>query len=360
MKRTILILWFSFTATGIHAADRIILRDLTIISDRTVESMSLDGVKLDKGTMIGWDEIESGRLDGGRQELFDKYVANVGQHLFRIRQRLERGDYRSLTPSAEAVAKYYRGRNTPTGYMVMQALMWGRMAEGQRAAAVAPYLHCFEYLRTAQAEAVPPPGDRRLKYDPATGMCDELPPVWFDTEAAKAALPEVAAAISGIKQPRPGATRIYYASLALAAGDAAAADKALAGLANENPRLAQLELLLKVQREVADGAPAAATEQLMAQSDVLDPANRQLAQYWLGMAKVSREDASAQREGVLDLLHLPALYGEQSPALAAAGLYQAMQSLEALDDLRGSIALRSELLTKYGQTWHGQRVANEK
>ena len=338
-----------------RAADRIVLRDLTIISDRTVQAMSMDGVQLDNGQVIGWGEIETGRLGGGRQELFDKYVKNVGVHLFRIRQRLENGDYRSLTPSAEAIERFYRGRNSAAGYMVMQALMWGRMAEGKRAAAVAPYLHCYAYLRGAGAEAVPPPGERRLQYDAATGMCEELPPIWFDTDQAKTALPEVAAAISKIQEPRPPATRIYYGSLAIAAGDMAAADRALKGLAANNPRISQLQLILNAQREIIAGSPAVNTDRL-ADSATLLPSNRPLAKYWLGMAKVADDDVVQQREGVLDLLHLPAVYGDLSPALAAAGLYQAMQTLQALGDLRGSIALRGELLSKYGQTYHAEQL----
>jgi len=359
LKTCVIVLIALACAQRAMAADRIVLRDLTIINDRTVKAMSLDGVQLDNGKVIGWDEIETGKLTGDRQELFDKYLKNVGVHLFRIRQRLENGDYRSLAPSAEAIAKYYRGRNSATGYMVMQALMWGRMAQGRQAAAVAPYLHCFEYLRTAQAEAVPPPGERRLQYDPATGMCDELPPIWFDAAAATEALPAVASAISSMQRPRPPATRIYYASLAIAAGDAAAADKALAGLPENTPRVAQLKLILQAQQEITAGQPGEKTDELAQALDELVEPNRPLARYWLGMAKISQDGAQEKREGVLDLLHLPAVHGEQSPALAAAGLFEAMRALEALGNLRGSIALRNELLSKYAQTYHASRLDDD-
>ena len=187
-------------------------------------------------------------------------------------------------------------------------------------------------------------------------MCDDLPPVWFDATAAKAALPEVSAAISKMAQPRPAATRIYYASLAIAAGDPDTARKALAGVGNGNPRLAQLQLILKAQQEVASGSPGESVSQLEKLDSELAPANRPLALYWLGMAKVAREENAVRLAGVLDLLHLPAVYGESSPALAAAALYQSMQTLEELGDLRGSIAVRSELLSKYGQTYHAAKL----
>ncbi len=202
------------------------------------------------------------------------------------------------------------------------------------------------------------PGERRLRYDPATGMCAELAPIWFDAERAKAALPEVAAAIAGMKEPRPDGTRVYYATLALAAGDDKNATQALAGIDEQSGPLAQLRDIIAAQREVLAGMPGEKVKRLAATVDSLDPANRPLGLYWLGMAQVSQDDPRQKQQGVLQLLHLPALYGAENPELAAAGLFQAMKTLEELDDVRGSIALRSELLTKYAQTQHAGRVKN--
>ena len=45
------------------AADRLILRaGAEVIRDRSVVAMNFDGVKLDDGKVIGWDEIEAGRM----------------------------------------------------------------------------------------------------------------------------------------------------------------------------------------------------------------------------------------------------------------------------------------------------------
>ncbi|MGE3780993.1 MAG: hypothetical protein AB7F89_27640, partial [Pirellulaceae bacterium] len=41
-----------------EGADRIVLRNLTVISDRTVASLDVDGVRLDNGSLLTWDEIE--------------------------------------------------------------------------------------------------------------------------------------------------------------------------------------------------------------------------------------------------------------------------------------------------------------
>jgi hypothetical protein len=339
----------------------LVLRNLEIIRDKKIVAMNLDGLKLDDGRAISWDEIESGKIDDAeRDKLFQKYLDNLGIHLYRIRQRLSVGDYRELAAHAEAVAKFYKGRNSETAYMVNQALMWSRLAAGQREAAVEPYWRCLDYLRTLEGKPVNLPGERRLQLDMATGICDELPPVWFDAAAAKASLPSVGEAISQMQEPRPDATRIYYATLAIAAGDAAAAERALAGIGNANVRTAQLRDIVAVQQEIATGKPGEKSRWLTANIDTLEPANQPLGRYWLGRAQLVSNDRAMKQQGILQLLTLPAVYGESQSDLAAAGLYEAMQALGALGDARGSVAVRGELIAKYPQTHHGALAKSTK
>jgi hypothetical protein len=315
--------------------------------------MNLDGVTLDGGRAVSWDEIESGKVDDAeRDKLFQKYLDNLGIHLYRIRQRLKVGDVREVGPHAEAVAKHYKGRNSETAYMVNQALMWSRLAGGEREAAVEPFWRCYAHLRALEGKPVVLPGERRLNVDLATGMCDELPPVWFAADAAKKSLAGVSEAITQLAEPRPVGTRIYYATLALAAGDAAGADRALAGIGNSNPRESQLRDIVLAQKEIAAGKPGEKVRWLTSSIDKLDPANRPLALYWLGQSQLASSDPAVQQQGVLNVLTLPAAHGEQLPDLAAAGMYQAMQTLSALGDARGSIAVRGELISKYPQTYH--------
>ena len=61
----------------------------------------------------------------------------------------------------------------------------------------------------------------------------------------------------------------------------------------------------------------------------------------------------------MTLLHLPALYADATPDVAAAGLFHAAVALDELKDARGALALRSELLTGFPQTYHAARLAAE-
>ncbi len=356
--RTILIFFAALLIPAISpGADRIVLRNLDIISDKTVDRFDEDGVVLSDGTVIGWDRIEKGRIAESRQAEFDKLLSELGSHLYRIRQRLSINDYRGLLPHAEAVYDRYATRRSETAYMVFQALMWSRLAVGQREAALQPYLDCVECLRTAAAEnrTLPLPGARRLRADLQTGLSPELPPVWFDADAARQSLDGVGTTISAMPTPRPPGTRIYFATMALAAGQGDKAAQALAGL----EALPELKAIVEAQMQLSRGEASAAIDALVRQNDQLPSNLKPLALYWLGQARVADPNTNTRDVGLLDLLRIPALFGKEQPELAAAGLFVAMRALTESGDRKGSIAIRRELLDRYGQTWHAERLRNE-
>ncbi len=360
LSRFVSVILFSLVCLKVgFAADRIVLRNLDIIADKTVARFDEDGVRLSDSSLITWDQIEQGKVAAENQAAFDQMLQDLGTHLYRIRQRLTVGDYRDILPHAEAVYPRYVGRKSETAYMVFQALMWARLAAGRREQAVEPYLRCFDYLKSIGSSKVSLPGDRRLRYDPATGMTPELQPVWFDAEAAKSSLGGVFRAVAGMQPPRPEGTRVYYGTLALAAGESDQAKRVLEGIEGEHPAMIQLRAIAMAQREVAAGESGTAIGTLEQNLDKLAPANKPLAIYWLGMSKLISGDERVRREGILRLLHLPAIHGKQFPGLAAAGLYEAMLAFAATGDLDSRTAVRRELLDQYGQTYHAAKVKAE-
>lgn len=337
-------------------ADRIILRNLKIIDGPRVTAFDEDGVRLDDQRVVGWYDIEKARVADDQQLRFDKMLQELGDPLFRIRQRMRVGDYKDLAPHAEAIYPRYADRRSPTAYLVMQATMWSRIAMGRREAAVEPYCRCYQYLRTPRDSNGLLPGDRRLDFDAQTGMSASLAPVWFDKAEAKAALPSVYKAILAMGRPRPEGAYIYFATLSLAAGDAATADRMLGAIKSESGPIHELRDIVAVQRELLTGMPAAATAALEARLEDLSPGNRPLALYWLGRARLTSTDLETRQHGLVLLLRIPALYGNQAPEIAAAALYHGIDVLKQLDDVRGSVALRNELLVRYGQTYFAAQV----
>lgn len=338
-------------ASRAAAVDRIVLRNVEIVTG-TVQGFDEDGIRLADGNRLTWDEIEQGKV-GQNQAEFDKLLKEVGADLYRVNQRLSVGDYQGALPHAEKLYPRYQGRKSVSAYAVIQAVMWGRLAAGRREESLEPYLRCFELLRIADGK-VPLPGDRRLKFDPNTALSAELPPIWFNTEAAKKALPQVTAAIKAMKSPPPG-VRIYFASLSSASGDPAGG-RFIQELKTDDKAVNQLRTILLAAQEVRQGRSDVGVQRLQASLGQMVPANRPLAWYTLGTAQLLSQEEETRWEGVVYLLKVPAVYGKENPELAAAALFACIDGLAGLGDPKGSTAVRNELLSRYSQTLHAARL----
>ena len=355
LQRVLLLTGILLNCDTSRAADRIILRSLDIVTDKSVTSFNEDGVRLDDGSSLGWHEIDRAAI-GGNQSDFDTLLDELGEHLFRISERLKVGDYRDLRPHAKALYPRYKKRRSPTSYMVLQSLMWARLASGDREGALEPYLRCYAMLRARRASTRQLPGKRRLQLDPQTALTSELAPIWFHTENARNSMPGVFQAIAAMSQPRPPGAFVYYAALALAADDAKTADQALRAIDSEQPAIVELKEILAAQRQLVAGHPARAVSQLSGRWESLSAAHKPLALYWLGMSKMSGAGNGSKESGLLDLLRIPAHHGDAHPDLAAAALFQTMQALHESGDALGSVAVRNELLLRYGQTYFADRA----
>jgi hypothetical protein len=351
-----IVLCGSLWAGTANSADRLILRNLDIITDRTVAALDEDGLVLDSaragGTnRITWDEVERGKV-AIDQARFDALLAELGPSLYRIRQRLKIGDYDALGEPAELLYPRFVDRKSQTAYLVCQATMWSRLAVGKRESAVEPYLRCYELLRSRTATSGNLPGTRHLKTDVGTAISSELAPVWFDSTAAKAALSPMQQAIRDLAQPRPVGAYVYYATLALAAGETAEVERMLPLLHGPNGGDVW-QTIVHAQQELASSSPGPAIDQLRSQRDSLPPHCRPTALLLLGQADVRSTDEDVCRGGLLSLLALPAVYGNQQPELAAAGLYHAANALDKLKDAGGAAAVRRELASRYAGTHFG-------
>jgi hypothetical protein len=344
-----------FGSPKARSADRIILRNLEIISDRTVTVFHEDGIRLDDGRTLSWDEVERATV-AERQEEFDRLLGELGEPLYRIRQRLTVGDYQGILEPAETVYPRYVARRSSTAYMVFQGLMWSRLAAGQRESALEPYLLCIEYLRHRPRDAaIPLPGDRRLRWNSETGLSDELTPIWFDPAAARDALPGVGRVVGGMKKPWPPAVPLYYASLAVGAEEPGRVASALRLFDSDRKSLQQLATILVAQQEILANQPGDEVARLQADWASYEGMNRALALYWLGKWKLQNSEASEADEGLLLLLRLPASNAASYPDLAAAALGAAGQFLhQAGRAVEGEILLE-ELMRTFGTTFHARQ-----
>jgi hypothetical protein len=341
-------------------ADRIILRNLTVLSEVTVENFDLDGVKLSDGRTFGWDEIERGQIAADRQAEFDKILGEVGIPLLRIRQNLESGAHARLAEVVEPVLAQYQDRRGPTAYLVNQAAMWGRLAQGRREEAVASYARCLALLAEDPTVADRLPGKRRMAIGPLTGLVGDISPVFFDSAVARTAYEEVVALIRERNLRQPG-VYAYAAALAVAAGEIDVAEKVQGSLQGAGAEIASLKELLALEIALAKKTPdveAARTDfaKWERQPEGVRPA-------WLfvtGAAMASAEDATRRDEGIAALLHVPALYASSEPTVSAAALDAAAQAAERAGDAKAASRLRAELTSRFPDSSFARELASEK
>ena len=349
------------------AADRLVLRDFSVIRSDVV-SFDVDGLVLATerrggSKLVTWDEIESLHVgDEAKQAAAEKLLREVGQPLYRLRVRLETGDDAELLEPAEILYPLFRDRRSPSSLIVLQSLLWGRIANGQREAAVEPWLLTFEVLRSRTTKLSELPGLRKPQIDVASALLAELEPIWFDAAAARAALPGARQALESMAKPVPEGAQLYVASLALATGEPKLAEPFLD--AKMDGRLtSQLQQVLLAERELLESKRTSAVDRLQKVVAELERdesgetprfALLPLALYDLGRAQLASDDLSSQHAGLLVLLQIPALQGRKSPELAAAALDKAARFYA--QDTSLAARLRTEISHNFPSSWHAQRL----
>jgi len=346
------------------AADRLILRNLELIADRTVVAMDEDGLVLDRPladgrTQLGWDRIERGRvaLDQAR---FDQLLSELGPPLLRLQLRLRLGDVPGAGEPAEALYPRYATRRSPTALAVCQAVMASRLAAGQTEAALEPYLRVWGILRHKAATLDDLPGPCRLQIDPASGLVAQLVPLFFDPEEARRHWPQVQTVL-GQLPALPEGLRLYAAALALAAGQHDTAQRLLAEVQSPQMPVAGWKRVLLAAAALEAGKLDAAAAQLdfpplASQGDPLSPDCRAALLLVQGRIDTQSEEPQQVEAGLLALLTVPAAYGSQFPELAAAGLYHAALTLDKLKEEGAAAAVRQELLMRYPSSYHARQL----
>ncbi len=342
-----------------HAqADRLILRDLRLLGNITVIGFDEEGVKVTDNNLIPWHEIELGTVGADKQADFDRLRKELGDPLFRIHQRLKVGDYAGAREPAEAVFDRYKNRESKVAYMVCQAAMWGRLAEGEREAALEPYFCCLRIMKkTARtSEVTQLPGSRSLDYDKQTGLTSDLMPLFFDREKAVAALTPASTAATSIGSSAPDGVLVYMAALAIAAEDFAEAEKWRGKINSGNPTLKQWPVILTAQSRIRSGDLIGAQADLQPLIYSFEPWNQPVAWYLLGISGARSSEYLRIENGVLDLLHVPALYGSDHPELAAAALSETYTALKRIQQPDQAQDIRRQLMLYYGGTTHAEQL----
>jgi hypothetical protein len=350
--------WLLVAISPLASGDELVMRPGMRLKDKQVYSFDEDGVRLGPASRpIGWEEIEGGTLSRD-QARFDRLREELSGPLHEIHTKLADGAYRALLEPAKALFPKLADRRSNSAYMVAQALMWANLALHQPEDAIEPYLVCANLRQSVVKELGSLPGRRRLLLDSETGLSAELPLVGFDRTRAAAALPHVRARLRKLGNGSPSALKLYVAALALAAGDATTADAELSALVSPPRPLAEIAEALRAQAVAVRGQKPEALSRLERLRESCLPSNRGLVDYLTGTARLEIATGNPG-DGVLDLLNVAALHGDDQPSLAAAALYAAQQALLHQHDAVAARTVQIELLRAFRETAHGARLSSE-
>lgn len=343
---------------GILRADHLVLRDLNWLDNIRVTGFDEDGVRLEDGRQWTWDQIASGGVAPDQQAEFDAFQKRLSLPLYRLQWRLQLEDDSDLLTCTEPLLETYSDRKSLTAAMVWYGEFRGRLAQGQRAAAVQSLLKIDSILQSGNVNSaalatVLSRGDQRPWLDPESGVCTQMLPVWFNADEAKTQWEDVYNDYLAIQAPSPTAT-LYVAALATAADHAQVATQLLQKLEQPTSGQRQWSNLIRLEVERPEAGSQERMSQLTTDIQGYSRPLQVVGYYTLGRARLAMDQDSSIQKGQLELLRIPAVLKDVAEQVSGDAISQVAASLEANDHPREANILWNELKTNYPLSWHAR------
>lgn len=297
--------------------------------------------------IVGWDRVR--RVEGALAAKAEAFMP-LAEQAWRARSRLARGDAALASPLFEQLFEALKGEVGATPLLAAEGALACRLARGDLALAVEAHLRVAA-LRAAGA---------RLPADTWLGRADVAPPAVVDADTGLAPALSPLLLLPGsrfaqdvwvLTERLPGDAPLLL-TWRLVSG-------AMSGLATQ----AQLEplrtaldapydnagdALLRDAALAIAGAPAQRTAAQRNLSQRLASPDGDWTEAWRRLAlgrslSLEEGDVDALRRGAIELLHLPARFGEALPRLSAVAVALAANDLRQTGDEAGAQALRDTL-----------------
>ena len=339
----------------------IVLRDLSLIRNRSVTGFDAEGIQLSDGTQIGWDRVLKARVPE-RQAEFDRLIREVGLPIFRLKKRVGSGDWTGgleiAAPLFEQVIAGKLKMPEQQRYLVCLASYRGHLELGARERAVLPFLFAAQLQKTVTLPDFV--GKARLTdAELEQSLAEQLVPVWFDVAAANQSLEQLNGLLESDKpgglQPAAGVA-VYRSTLAIAGGQEQLAARLIDEIESEWRPL----VLSYYQLRFADTVDGLRTDSPTSPTERSDAAvvmagylsgSHALRQF-SAVDELSDADRADLSRAMLELLTIPARYGERYPQLSAAALFQTAKAAEKLGQARDFRILMDELRFRYPDSYH--------
>jgi len=297
--------------------------------DAPIEAISLDGVRVGGSAprIISWDRVKTITGEHASEALEFEEISDAA---WRARTRLARGDAAMAEPFFAWLFNLYHLKDGPTAAIVADGYLQCLLDRGAQAPAVAPWL---DTIRLAVDD------------EDAVTLQPALPPIFDDSLETKA-LGE--AGLPGLLQPTGG---IVHA-LAWWYTEAARFDAGLAGqLPTTRPgEIGQAEDDLAFIEQLVlsrTGNDAQRKRMRLLLGRIVDRKQGTWREAWarvaIGRSLLLEDDERSRALGVIELLHVPARFASEQPALAALALRDAAGALRTLGDDAGAQELLEQL-----------------
>ena len=348
----------SLSQSGV-AQSEIVLRDLRIHRSK-VKRFDQSAVYLSNGAIVHWDQVlqatldvseSSGDAEVARQESFDAILEARGRAVFQIRHRLSLGDWSSLAKVTEPLNRGLAALPTNSEmarqeYIISLGAVHASLHQGDRAAAVRPFLRACRLKAEFDFDSGLPTTVELSPQQIKSRLHPSIVPVFFDEKSARQQLDFIQGRLLTNQQEEIR----YLVALAVCAGEQELARELLAKLGAKDENWVRI---FSAQLELADG-PGDAVELIRDHQwrEGLTRNQATVVNYILAVA-ASRISSDADT-ATLAFLGITAANQYKDRHLAAAALYQAVSIAEKNGRTREAKILKSELLDKYPETYHGR------
>lgn len=342
---------------------QIVLRDLSIIRDKTVVDFDQDNVELSDGSSLEWDQILQANVGPEQQAQFDQNISEIGLPLFRLKSRIKLQDWAGAGEIAEPlVDELENPSNQDFAYLVHLVSMKSRLIRGDRAGALWNFLQAAELQPQCSPAIQKIVANGKLKdSEIANYFSNEILPIWFDLDRAKDISDRLNKHLLSDSQMKSGPI-VYLASMQLALGQRDRADALIRQL-DGRKELAPWQMILRSRLAWLSGDSMKSQTILNQNAAGMSPGASAVADYYRGTHVLTSREPSQPGDAtdiersaaMLTLIRVPANFGGVYPHLSAAALFQAAEIAKVRGLEKESKILTAELTRRYPRTFHGSK-----
>ena len=371
--------WQDVATNVLLAQTPIVLRDLSLIRDKSIVAFDQHSIRLSDGSELGWDAVLKAELEPNEAKAFDNNVQQIGLPLFRLKSRISNGDWdgageiaipvftSSFLKQPMSTSVDLRDSDQQKAidheYLICLAAMKSFLNDGRRVEALVPFVRASilqpkigDDVRLFVGSAAIPSQDAENLFS------RELVPIWFDHSGLTSLSTQLAESGTSTELAQSIGLRLYLASIQIELGRP---DEGLQSIQTldfpESSEFNAWRSILDARRHQTLNKPRKALSILDSEIKKMSGSARLAALFLQGtnLADIPNATDSENAKSLLTLIRIPALYGDEQPALAAAAIFQAAEIAELRKRDSDSQKLRDELLRRYPRTYHG-RLEQEK